>query len=65
VYPISLLNKDNIKLEIYRGDIKDRFVDINFGEESKYVNKLYIMTNDGFGQYFTPHPDANGFQSIK
>jgi len=45
----------NIEFKINRGATKDRFIDMNFGEDFNNVSKVLIITNDGKNQYFDPH----------
>jgi hypothetical protein len=63
---ISPINwKDEIKLEIKRGDIKDRFIHFNFCDKFNDLTKIYIITNDGGGQYIDIHSNNSANQSIK
>jgi hypothetical protein len=55
----------DIKLDIKRGDIQDRFVNIDFGENFDKISKVYIIKNDGSSQYFDPHSQKNKIQIIK
>jgi hypothetical protein len=57
--------KDEIKFNINRGDIKDRFIDFNFGDKFKDINKIYIFLNDGSAQYIDVHANISNIQSIK
>jgi hypothetical protein len=57
--------KEEIKFEINRGDIKDRFIDFNFGDKFKDLNKVYIFLNDGSAQYIDVHANKDAIQSIK
>jgi hypothetical protein len=56
--------RDEIKFNINRGDIKNRFIDFDFGDKFKDIIKVYIITNDGAGQFLDPHSN-NSIQSIK
>jgi len=63
---ISSINwKDEIKFDIYRGDIKDRFIEFKFGDNFDKLQKIYIITNDGGGQYIDVHINKSSNQSIK
>lgn len=59
------INWEDIKFRIYNDKINERFINIDFGEQFKDISKMYIITNDGFGQYFDIHHVKDNKQSIK
>lgn len=56
---------ENIKFNIKTGDISNRFIDFDFGEQFDKISKIMIITNDGYNQYFDPHYSKNSSLSIK
>jgi hypothetical protein len=54
----------NVKVEVYNGQIHERFVNIDLGNLNSKANKIFIMTNDGHSQ-FTTIKDNNPIKQIK
>jgi hypothetical protein len=65
--PIAdIIDFKSVNFEIHRGPIKDRFIDIDFGQNFKDVQTILIINNDGKNQYFEPHKISNSpKQTIK
>jgi hypothetical protein len=58
--------KEEITLDIHRGKIEDRFINVNLGNNYDKINRILIMLNDGSQQYFNPHKNnKSNIQSIK
>jgi hypothetical protein len=50
----------NTTVEVYRGNIHERFIKLNFhGEFRREIRKVLIYTNDGKSQYFKPNIGMN------
>jgi hypothetical protein len=57
--------KEEVKIDIHRGNIYNRFIDIDYGENHKNISKISIITNDGLTNYFNPHTVNTQNQTIK
>lgn len=57
--------KKEIKLDIKKGNPYERFIEFDFGEHHKDINRLYIITNDGQSFHVNPHTVNKSKQDIK
>nr|YP_010165710.1 hypothetical protein K8L25_mgp10 [Lactarius trivialis]QRN74282.1 hypothetical protein [Lactarius trivialis] len=60
-----IVDPKKINFEIKTGDIFERFININFGDQKDKVNKILIITNDGFTNFLDPIVGKSSFSSIK